>query len=80
MLTDYIAAAMRRATYKQLEGGEGYFGEIPGLDGVWAAADTLEEAREDLRQVLEGWLVLGLRLGHPIPALDGIDLVFAAVG
>ena len=80
MLTDYIAAAMCRATYKQLEGGEGYFGEILGLDGVWAAADTLEEAREDLRQALEGWLVLGLRHGHPIPALDGIDLAFEPVG
>jgi predicted RNase H-like HicB family nuclease len=78
MLTDYISAAMRRATYKQLEGGEGFFGEIPGLDGVWANGDTLEETREDLRQALEGWIVLGLRLGHALPVLDGIDLGFVA--
>lgn len=78
MLTEHIAAAMRRATYRQLEDGEGYSGEIPGLAGVRSNVDTLEETREDVRQALEGWLVLGLRLGHPIPVLDRIDLAFAA--
>jgi predicted RNase H-like HicB family nuclease len=76
MLTAYIAAAMRRAEYKELPGGEGWYGEIPGLDGVWGNAESREAVERDLRDALEGWLVLGLQLGHPIPAIEGIALDF----
>ena len=42
--------------------------------GVWSNAATLEECRDELQDALEGWIVLGLRLGHTLPVLDGIDL------
>jgi hypothetical protein len=42
MLTAYINAAMRSAQYEILDVGEGYFGKIPGLQGVWENADSLE--------------------------------------
>ena len=74
MLTDYIQAAMRTAHYEILPDGEGYFGNITGLQGVWANADTLEACREELQEVLEEWIILGLKMGTPIPALDGIEL------
>ena len=74
MLTAYINAALHRAHYEVLEGGEGYIGKIPGLQGVWANADTLEACRDELREVLEEWIILGLKLGHHIPVLDGIEL------
>ena len=50
MLTDYITASMRRAKYKILTDDGSYFGEIPGLQGVWANADTLEECRDELQK------------------------------
>lgn len=71
-LTAYINAALRKAHYEILPEGEGYIGVIEGLQGVWAQADTLEECREELREVLEEWIVLGLGMGHPLPTLDGI--------
>ena len=74
MLTDYIGAAMHQATYELLSDGEGYYGEIVALPGVSANAPTLELCREELRQALEGWVVLGLRLGHALPIIAGIDL------
>ena len=74
MLTEYIGAAMHEATYELLPDGEGYYGEIASLPGVWAEGPTLELCREELRQTLEGWVVLGLRLGHTLPVLAGIDL------
>jgi hypothetical protein len=52
MLTAYIAAAMRRATYDLLP-GEGFAGEIPSLQGVLGYAETLEARREDLQSALE---------------------------
>lgn len=63
MLTEYIRAALRRARYEILEDGT-FYGEIPDCQGVYANAETLEDCREELRQVLEDWIVLGLRLGH----------------
>lgn len=33
-----------------------------------------EECREELEGVIDDWLLLGLRLGHIIPPLGGIDL------
>jgi predicted RNase H-like HicB family nuclease len=74
MLTAYISAAMRSAHYELLENGEGYVGKIPMLQGVWANADTLEACRDELREVLEEWIILGLKMNHQIPVIDGIEL------
>jgi predicted RNase H-like HicB family nuclease len=74
MLTEYIRAAMRRAHYEILEDDGTFYGEIPGFDGVWANAETLEGCREELEEVLEGWIVLSLSRNLPLPTLDGISL------
>ena len=75
MLTEYIQAAMRHARYEILEDDCGFYGEIPECRGVWANTDTLEACREELREVLEEWIVLGLTLGHEVPSIDGIEIV-----
>ncbi len=74
MLTDYIRAAMHRAQYEILPDDQTFYGEIPGFQGVWANEKTLEACREELQSVLEDWILLGLRLGHILPVIDGIDL------
>ncbi len=73
MLTGYIQAALRKARYELLE-DESYYGEIPGFSGVYAHAGTLEACRDQLQEVLEGWILLGLRLGHDLPEVDGMKL------
>ena len=73
MLTNYVQAAMRKARYEILDDGT-YYGEIPGFPGVFANADTLEVCREQLQEVLEDWILLGLRLGHHLPDVDGLTL------
>ena len=75
MLSTYIQTAMCRAKYEILPDDGTFYGEIPGFQGVWANAETLEECREELQDVLEGWIVLGLQLGHLLPVIDGINLV-----
>lgn len=67
MLTSYLLAAMRAAHYEILPEDKIFYGEIPGLRGVYATGETLEECREELESVLEGWILLGLRLGHELP-------------
>jgi predicted RNase H-like HicB family nuclease len=75
MLTDYIRAAMRHATYELLPDDAGLYGEIPGLQGVYANVDTLEACREELQSVLEKWLMVRLHHHLPIPDIDGITLL-----
>lgn len=55
MVTDYIFTQLKKAKYKKLA-DETYFGEIPGLRGVWANAKTLVACKKELREVLEEWL------------------------
>ncbi|MGH9960745.1 MAG: type II toxin-antitoxin system HicB family antitoxin [Pyrinomonadaceae bacterium] len=77
MLTRYIQEAMSKARYKILEDGT-YFGEIPGLAGVWANERSLERCRAVLQEVLEDWLLLKLRDNDSIPQLGRINLTTEA--
>jgi predicted RNase H-like HicB family nuclease len=74
MLSEFIDRAMEQATYEVIEDDGTFWGEIPGLQGVWAHHSTLEECRRDLREALGDWIALRLRLGLPIPVVAGIDL------
>ena len=73
MLTEYIGKKLKEARYKILK-NKSYFGEIPGLRGVWANAKNLEGCREELQSALEDWLLFKLKDGDTIPGLRiGID-------
>lgn len=74
MLTEYIQAALRHARYEILPDDQSYYGEIAECQGVWANAETLEKCREELREVLEEWITLGLALGNPLPSIDGLEI------
>lgn len=69
MLTQYIQAAMNKAKYDMLEGDEGFYGEIPGFDGVWSSASTLEECRAELSDALETWLLFRISRGLEVPSV-----------
>jgi predicted RNase H-like HicB family nuclease len=73
VLSDFINAAMRQADYEMLSDGS-YYGEISGFQGVWANARSLDACRKVLQEVLENWIVLGVRLGHTLPIVDSLDL------
>jgi predicted RNase H-like HicB family nuclease len=73
MLTRYIREAMKKARYKTLENGT-YFGQIPGLAGVWANESTRQECCDVLQEVLEEWLVFKIRDHDPIPRIGRVSL------
>lgn len=79
MLTKYIQAAMGKARYEILPNDGTLYGEIVGFDGVYANASTLEECREMLKEVLEGWILLRVSLHYPLPRVDGIELTVGEV-
>jgi predicted RNase H-like HicB family nuclease len=57
MLTRYLQAAMQQARYEILPDDGTYYGEIPGFQGVYANASTLEKCRAELEEVLEEWIL-----------------------
>jgi len=77
MFAEYIQAALRHAKYDVLEDGT-YMATVAGLKGVIAVGDTIEECRDDLIGAIEGWVALGLRLGHTIPPIDGHTISVSA--
>ncbi len=74
MLTDYIRASMHRAKYEILGDDGTFYGEIPGFNGVYANADTLEKCREELEEVLEEWIFFRVSRNLPLPVVEGIEL------
>ena len=76
MLTKYIEAAMRRAEYEWLAGDQVFYGHVPELAGVWASGKTQAECAETLREVVEDWVMLGLRDGDEFPVIEGMELKF----
>jgi len=73
VILEYINKAIEHSSYKKLDDGS-WFAEIPGFDGVWANAATIESCRKELVEVLEEWLLLKVRDRDEIPAIDGIQI------
>ena len=67
MIVEYIETALGRAKYEIIRDDEPYYGEVPGLKGVWATGRTLEECRKNLSEVIEGWIIVRIKKGLPIP-------------
>jgi len=73
MLLEYINKAMSKAVYEKLEDGT-YSGKIPQTPGVIAFGNTLFQCQEELKSVLEGWIIVKIRHGDKLPVIGGINL------
>ena len=74
MLMEYIEEALKKAHYELIDDEEPYYGEVKELKGVWATGRTLEDCRNSLREVIEGWIVVSITKGLPIPKLGNIEI------
>ena len=74
MIREYIDAAMARARYEIIQDEQPFYGEVPELQGVWASGKTLEECRRNLMEVMDGWVLVRLARGLPIPPLGDVTL------
>lgn len=68
MLLEYVEKAMSNAVYEKLEDGT-YSGSIPDCPGTVAFGHTLHQCQQELRSVLEGWLIVKIRRGDPLPII-----------
>lgn len=68
MITNYIAAALRRARYQIVDGSQ-FCATVPGLRGVIATAATIETCRAQLAEVIEAWVLVRVARGLDVPPL-----------
>ena len=73
ILSSDVEEAMAQAVYDKLEDGT-FVGCVTPCKGVIAFRSALRECEEELRSTLEDWILVGLKLGHPLPVIAGIDL------
>ena len=71
MLNEYMDKAMQHAQYERMGDGS-YFATIPGFEGSWATAQTEPECSKELREVLEGWILLGIARHDTLSEVDGM--------
>ncbi len=74
MLTEYVGAALEKAHYEIIDDQEPYYGEVRELPGVYATGATLEDCRRNLKDVVEGWLMLSIKRDLSIPEIDGLAI------
>ena len=73
ILTEYVHQALEQAVYDKLA-DETFAARIPACPGVVAFASTLLHCERELRSTLEEWILLGLKLRHPLPVINDMDL------
>ena len=72
MFTSYLRAALRKAKYEILPDDATFYGEVPGFQGVYANAPTLEGCREELEEVLEEWILFRVSRNLQLPVVNGM--------
>lgn len=66
-LLTYVETALAQADYTRDEDGV-VIAQVVDAAGFFAQGDTFEEARTNLRDVIEGNVMFALQLGWAIPA------------
>jgi predicted RNase H-like HicB family nuclease len=59
--------------YVEDESGAYYFATVLELDGCMSDGGTFEEACENIREAMEGWIETKLEKGFPVPKPIGDD-------
>src|SRR5438105_4762539 len=78
-LADYVAEVLKNAVYEKGEQLEVIVAEAPDLPGCLTQGTSFEEARQNLVDAIEVWLMSGLRSGQDPPVVNGCRLAITAV-
>ena len=55
--------------------GKYYHGYVPSLPGCHTQGDTIEETRKNLKEAIEGILLVMKKYNEPIPTDEGIEII-----
>jgi predicted RNase H-like HicB family nuclease len=77
-LADYVAEVLKNALYEKGERLDVVVAEAPDLPGCLTQGANVEEARENLVDAIEVWLMSGLRSGEDPPIVNGCRLAITS--
>lgn len=66
-IISYIENFLRRAEYEYDKETKSWCASVKDLPGVYAQADSVEEVREQLAEVIEDYILVSLQEKHPLP-------------
>jgi predicted RNase H-like HicB family nuclease len=72
LLQRYIQTALRKAKYNYDEETKSFIAVVEELPLCWGQGETHEEAREELENVIEGWILLSIQKGEKLPAINEV--------
>src|SRR5438105_4858942 len=78
-LRHYVSEVLKNAAYEKGEKLEVIVAEAPDLPGCLTQGTSFEEARQNLVDAIEVWLMSGLRSGQDPPVVNGCRLAITAV-
>lgn len=77
-LREYIAEVLKNSTYERGEVLDVVVTEAPDLPGCFTQGSSFEEARENLIDAIEVWIMAGLQSGEPLPLVNGYQLAISS--
>jgi predicted RNase H-like HicB family nuclease len=72
-ISAYVEQALKLAEYEKDENGV-VVASVPNVSGFFSQGENFEEARDNLRDAIEGNLVVALQLGFEIPQIAGVEI------
>ena len=66
-LIKYINKMLKKADYEYDTATGSWYASVDKLPGVYAQADTIEDACSDLAEIIEKYVFVSLQEGHPLP-------------
>ena len=77
-LREYIAEVLKNTMYEKGEVLNVVVAEAPDLPGCFTQGASFEEARENLIDAIEVWIMAGLQSGEKLPSVNGCQLAITA--
>ena len=77
-LREYVGEVLKKATYEPGETLNVLVAEVPELSGCFTQGASFEEARENLIDAIEVWIMSALQCGEELPVVNGYRLAISA--
>jgi predicted RNase H-like HicB family nuclease len=74
-LIKYINEMLKKANYEYDSAINSWCASVDKLPGVYAQADTIEDARSELAEIIEEYVFVSLQEGHPLPGFKNFRKV-----
>ena len=78
-LREYMTEVLKNAIYEKGEALDVVIAEAPDLPGCFTQGGTFEQARENLIDAVEVWIMAALQSGKQLPIVNGCQLAITTI-